>query len=364
MTAEGPVSYPDLVTVPFRDREKVCGMTQLLSSTRTVRRASSPYLQGGDTLTMNNQTRQEINVGIDVSKHHLDIHILPSNESFQVSNDSAAFEQTCAKLKSLLPDRVVVEATGRMEKAFVQACVECELPVVVINPLRIRRFASAIGYLAKTDQLDAMVIARFGEAVKPTPRPISDQSSSQIRDLLTRRRQLVVMATMEKNRLGNMPDNMYASIEAVLCTLQQQTKEIEQQLDQCIRRATQWQQKQAILLSTPGIGPVSCYTLLADLPELGVLDNKQIAALVGVAPLNRDSGKYRGARRIYGGRKHIRTTLYMATVAAIRCNPRIRAYYQHLRAEGKHAKVALTACMRKLITILNTMVKTEQMWQA
>jgi transposase len=313
---------------------------------------------------MNSQITQEINVGVDVSKTQLDFYIRPVGITLSTPNTPQGYQTALDRLKGYSITRIVIEATGRLERGFVKACLVQGLPVVVINPMRIRRFASAVGILAKTDQLDARVIAHFGESVAPTPRHMNHQEDNQISELLVRRRQLTVMSTMEKNRLGIMPACLQDSIEKVLATLQQQIKDIEQQLEQRIQQMAKWQKKLDVLLSTPGIGKVTSYTLLADLPELGQLDNKQIAALVGVAPLNKDSGKYRGSRSIYGGRKQVRTVLYMATLAAIRCNPRIRTYYQSLRTRGKHAKVALIACMRKLITILNTMIRTEQMWHA
>ena len=313
---------------------------------------------------MNTCVSQPIHVGVDVSKHTLDVHVLPSNDAFQVDNNEAGIAQLFLKLAKLSIARIVVEATGRMERPLGEACLAQGLPVVVTNPLRVRRFASAIGLLAKTDRLDAKLIALFGETVKPTPRLMCDEMSNQIKDLLTRRRQLNTLSTMEKNRLGIMPVHLHDSIQVMIDTIQLQIASIEVKLDALILKATEWREKQSIIQSVPGVGKVTAYTLLADLPELGQVNNKQISALAGVAPMNRDSGRYRGKRAIQGGRKHVRTALYMATLSAIRCNPKIRPYYLHLKQQGKHGKVVMTACMHKLLIHLNAMMKSGQAWQA
>lgn len=313
---------------------------------------------------MNTQNTIEINVGVDVSKVALDFHTLPNNQSFQVSNNKVGIKKAITRLTKLNPARIVIDATGRMETAFVRACVEAELPIAVINPLRLRRFACALGIVAKTDTLDAKVTATFAEMVKPTIRPINDEASQYIKDLLVRRQQLSDLCAMEKNRLSIMPEGITESIQDVIDYLKQSQKSIEIQLDEAIKQNTQWDEKLSILKSIPGVGMVTVYIMLGHLPELGLLNNKEIAALVGVAPMNRDSGSYRGARRIRGGRKAIRKTLYMATLAAVRCNPVIRMYYQRLMKEGKYFKVAMTACMRKLVVIMNAMVRDGKSWQS
>lgn len=303
-----------------------------------------------------------INVGVDVSKSFLDICTLPGGRLFQVANSESGVAKAVARLVPLKPERLVIEATGRMERRFVVACVKASLPVVVINPLRLRRFATALGVMAKTDALDATVIARFGEIIKPDIRPINSKNAEQIRDLLTRRQQLGELCSMEKNRLTIMPEAITDSILTVIACLKQQQKIIEQQIDRLIQKNTQYREKCELLLGVPGIGKVMCYTLLGHLPELGQLTSREVAALVGVAPMNRDSGAFKGQRRIRGGRKTVRKVLYMAALAAVRCNPVIRQFYQRLINQGKLFKVAITACMRKLMTILNAMVRDNHPW--
>lgn len=313
---------------------------------------------------MNTKNTIEINVGIDTSKITLDFHILPSNKAFHVKNNQAGIAKAIARLTKLHPTRVVIEATGRMEKLFVNSCVEANLPIVVINPLFIRRFASAYGVIAKTDALDAKVIALFAERIRPDVRLINDKESQFINDLLTRRQQLSDMCTMEKNRLTIMPEMLSDSIQDTIKHLEQEQQSIEKRLDKGIKDNTQWDEKYNVLKSIPGVGDITVYTLLGQLPELGRLNPKEIAALVGVAPMNRDSGTYKGQRRIRGGRRSVRKILYMATLSAIRCNPIIRAKYKQLKQSGKLFKVAVTACMRKLIVIMNAMIRDGHCWQS
>lgn len=312
---------------------------------------------------MNTINKTPINIGVDVSKTQLDFHILPDNSSFHVSNDHEGIKKAITQLAEIQPERIVVEATGRMEKAFVHACLEAALTVVVINPLRLRRFASALGILAKTDQLDAQVIAQFAETVKPEVRPIDDNTSCYIKDLLIRRRQLTELCSMEKNRLSIMPESLHGSISTIISAIKQQQKIVEDLLDKAITTHAQWNEKMLLLETVPGVGKITVYTLLGHLPELGKLNHKQIAALVGVAPMNRDSGSYKGQRRIRGGRHTVRKVLYMATITAVRCNPVIHRYYQQLIDSGKAFKVAITACMRKLIVIMNAMLRDKKAWQ-
>lgn len=311
---------------------------------------------------MKKQNQVSANVGVDVAKSHLDIHVRPGCHQMSVSNDSLGIQQAIAFIQTQNPERIVVESTGRYQDAFVQACQAAQLPIIVISAVKVRRFACALGLLAKTDRLDAAVIAHFAEAVQPACRPLSDETGRQIKDLIARRRQLLDMVRMEKNRRHVMPDSLQQSIAQVLQCLILQIQLVQAQLEALISSNANWESKQMVLLSVPGIGPVLTHTLLADLPELGQLNSKQIASLVGVAPMNQDSGQYRGKRAIKGGRKHVRTALYMSTIAAIQYNPVIAKHYRNLRAQGKHAKVAITACMRKLIVILNAMLKSGSPW--
>jgi len=302
-------------------------------------------------------------VGIDVSKGLLDVAVLPEGESWSATNDEEGITQVVKRLKSLRPRLVVLEATGGMETALVGAAATARLPVVVVNPRQVRDFAKSVGALAKTDAIDARVLARFAEAVRPEVRPLKDKEASQLSALIARRRQLVEMLTSEKNRLGSAPEAIHPSLEEHIEWLEQRLTDINGKLRKAIKKSPVWRAKEQLLRTAPGVGAVLSATLVAGLPELGALNRKRIAALVGVAPFNRDSGKYRGKRCIWGGRGSIRAVLYMATLAATRFNPAIRAFYLRLCAAGKEKKVALTACMRKLLTILNAMVKTGTPWQ-
>jgi transposase len=302
-------------------------------------------------------------VGIDVSKGLLDVAVLPEGESWSATNNEEGITQVVKRLKSLRPRLVVLEATGGVETALVGAAATARLPVVVVNPRQVRDFAKSVGSLAKTDAIDARVLARFAEAVRPEVRPLKDKEASQLSALIARRRQLVEMLTAEKNRLGTAPEAIHPSIEEHIEWLEQRLTDINGRLKKAIRKSPVWRAKEQLLRTAPGVGPVLSATLVAGLPELGALNRKRIAALVGVAPFNRDSGKYRGKRCIWGGRGSIRAVLYMGTLAATRFNPVIRAFYLRLCAAGKEKKVALTACMRKLLTILNAMAKTGTPWQ-
>ncbi|HVP49855.1 MAG TPA: IS110 family transposase, partial [Candidatus Bathyarchaeia archaeon] len=285
-------------------------------------------------------------VGIDVSKGLLDVAVLPEGEAWSATNDEEGITQVVKRLKSLRPRLVVLEATGGMETAFVGAAATARLPVVVVNPRQVRDFAKSVGALAKTDAIDARVLARFAEAVRPEVRPLKDKEASQLSALIARRRQLVEMLTSEKNRLGSAPEAIHPSLEEHIEWLEQRLTDINGKLRKAIKKSPVWRAKEQLLRTAPGVGAVLSATLVAGLPELGALNRKRIAALVGVAPFNRDSGKYRGKRCIWGGRGSIRAVLYMATLAATRFNPAIRAFYLRLCAAGKEKKVALTACMR------------------
>ncbi|RMG50666.1 MAG: IS110 family transposase [Gammaproteobacteria bacterium] len=307
-------------------------------------------------------TENQINVGVDAGKAQLDIFVRPLEQSFSVANNAAGIRQAVLRLRKIKPARIVIEATGRLELAFVLAAQQAKLPVTVANPVQVRRFAGALGQVAKTDTQDARVIAHFGEAMQPEPTPLKPEKARRVSDLLARRNQLLDMSTMEKNRLSILPKSLHASLNRHLKQLQAEVGRIEAQLDKLIASLPEWQAKRDLLMSVKGVGPVLTYTLLSDLPELGELNRRQIAALVGVAPMNRDSGDYRGRRHIRGGRARVRTVLFMAIMSAVQSNAKLKQYYLKLKAAGKPPKVALVACMRKLLTILNTMVRNGQHW--
>lgn len=304
----------------------------------------------------------EINVGVDTSKAQLDLYIRPLDQFFSVPNTPAGVREAIQRLKKIKPTRIITEATGRLELPFVVAAQKASLSVTVANPMHIRKFAQALGQLAKTDRLDARVIAHFGDAVKPDPTQLKPENVRLISDLLARRSQLLDMSTMEKNRLSILPKALHASLNRHLKYLQAEVKKVERQLDQLIDKTPQWQEKRDLLMSVNGVGKILTYTLLSDLPELGRLNRKQIAALVGVAPMNRESGNYQGKRRIRGGRARVRTVLFMAIMSAIQSNPKLKRNYLKMKAAGKPPKVAIVACMRKMLTILNVMMKTGQHW--
>jgi transposase len=308
-------------------------------------------------------TSSPLFVGIDVAKAALDIALRPSDQLWQVIYDDAHVEALVTQLSELSPTLIVVEATGGLERTLVMALVVAGLPVVVINPRLARDFAKAIGRLAKTDRIDAQVLAHYGEAIRPSRRPLPDADTQQFRALVDRRRQLIDMMSAEQSRLNTSPARIRDSIESHLTWLRQQVASLDDDLDRLLQASPLWRERDAILQSTPGVGPVLSRTLISQLPELGDLNRQEIAALVGVAPFNRDSGTWRGRRTIWGGRATVRAVLYMSTLVATRHNPVIREFYERLLAAGKATKVALTACMRKLLTILNAMVKNQQRWQ-
>jgi len=313
---------------------------------------------------MNNSENQTlINIGVDVGKANLDIALHPSGQFFTIPNSRTHIRELVKILKGFPIERIVVEATGRYEHALVQACSKAGLPIIVVNPVSVRRYAQAIGVLAKTDRIDAQVIAQYAAKLEPEFRSIPDKTSHKIRDLLARRSQLMEMSTMEKNRLQIMPKSLHSSIKSLLKTLQTQIKSITRQIEQEVAKVDHWQTKTDILTSVPGVGKVLAFTLLSELPELGELNRKEIAALVGVAPINRDSGKLTGKRRIRSGRHRVRTVMFMAMLSAIQCNPVFKQFYERLKAQGKPPKVALIACMRKMVVMLNTMVKNQEPWR-
>lgn len=304
-------------------------------------------------------------VGIDVSKASLEVAVRPEGGGFQVGNEEAGISECINRLRELKPQLVVVEATGGLETALVAAAAVAQLPIVVVNPKQVRHFAKATGRLAKTDRIDAAIIAHFGEAVRPELRPIEGEASERLTALLSRRRQVLEMIVAEKNRLASTREKQVRQrITYHLHFLKQELGELDDDLDVEVRSSPAWREKDDLLRSVPGVGRVLARTLLAELPELGQLDRKRIAALVGVAPMNNDSGSLHGQRHIQGGRARVRTALYMAALVASRFNPRLKRFYESLRARGKGGKVALTACMRKLLVILNAMVRDRRPWSA
>jgi len=299
-----------------------------------------------------------------VSKKQLDVAVHPGQDQWSVTNDDAGVRVLLARVQAVKPYRILVEATGKLEGLVVAALAAAELPVVLINPRQVREYARARGQLAKTDRIDAMILARFASDLQPELRPLPDAQTQALGDLLARRRQLIEMRTAETNRLGTTTvRGIQREIKTHVRWLDKRLAGLDQELEAAIKASPLWQHKDALLRSTPGVGPVMSRTLLADLPELGQLDRKRIATLVGVAPLNRDSGRMRGRRSVWGGRAQVRTVLYMATQSAIRSNAAIRAFHQRLVAAGKKPKVAIVACMRKLLTILNAMVRDNTPWR-
>ena len=301
-------------------------------------------------------------VGIDVSKDRLDVAVRPTGEAWQVSHDPQGISSLTQRLRELAPQLVVVEATGGMELALTGELAAAGLPVAVVNPRHVRDFARAGGQLAKTDSLDAQVLAHFAEAMRPAPRGLPDASAQELRALVARRRQLVEMTTAEKNRMRIATPRVRPKVEEHIRWLEDSLKELDKDLADLIRSSPMWSTTEKLLRSAPGVGPILSMTLLSGLPELGALNRGEIAALVGVAPFNRDSGTLRGTRKVWGGRGQVRAVLYMATLVATRFNPVLRDFYQRLCAAGKPKKVAITACMRKLLTILNVMVKHHRHW--
>jgi len=307
---------------------------------------------------------KEIFIGIDVSKDNLEVFVKPLGQRPAFAQTEDGLLLMIDFVQSFSPRLVVLEATGGLERAAVGALGAKGLPVVVINPRQIRDFAKAKGILAKTDKLDAEVIAEFAEAIRPEIRPLKPQETQELEALVTRRRQVVQMITAEKERLPTAVRATKKDIEAHIQWLEKRRDKLNKDLERKIQNTPLWRAKDEILQSPKGVGPVLSHMLLAKMPELGTLNRKQAGKLVGVAPLNRDSGKFRGKRTVWGGRAEIRSVLYMATMSAIRSNPVIRVFYQRLIEAGKPHKVAITACMRKLLTILNAMVKNNTPWRA
>ena len=305
----------------------------------------------------------EINIGIDTSQSQLDIAIRPTNDFFSVSNDEKGIAEAIKRIKPLAPKRVLIESTGRLEMAFACAAFKVGLPVVVCNAMMVHNFAKAAGQLAKTDKLDAFTIAHYGEAMQPSLTEIKPEKLQKISDLITVRSQCLHMSTKQKNRLKRMPKSVHAPIQRVLKSIQKEVAWIDKKLDNAISQVPEWQHNVDILMSAHGVGKVLAYTLLSELPELGRLNQRQVAALVGIAPMNRDSGNKSGKRYIRGGRHKVRTVLFVSMMSAIQHHPTIKPMYQRLVAAGKPKKVALIACARKQLTVLNAMMKNRTYWE-
>lgn len=301
-------------------------------------------------------------IGIDVSKATLDVAVLPTNQEMSVANTETGCRELIVMFKSLSPSLIILEATGGLETLVAGMLVAEGFRVVVVNPRQVRDFAKATGKLAKTDRIDAKIIARFGEAIKPEPRPFKDEESQALTALITRRRQIVDMITAEKNRLGSSHESVKNDIKETICWLESRLVDIDNDLSKTLSENIAWKEKSEILTSCKGIGKVVSSTLLCSLPELGSLNRREISALVGICPFNRDSGKMRGKRAIFGGRATVRAMLYMAAFSAKRFNPAIKSFYDRLIQAGKPHKVAMVACMRKLLTVLNAMLKNMEKW--
>ena len=302
-----------------------------------------------------------VNAAIEVGKHTLEVALGSDGQLFSELNQPRAIARLAKRLAKLDCERVLIEG-GSYQNVLVGALRAAELPVVIINPRRVREFAKSIGQLAKTDHIDARVLARYGERIQPPVRELPDEQNRALRGLWVRREQLIEMLVMEENRLEHAPKTLHRSLRAHIDYLRKQIKQTDNDLDREVRNSALWDRYE-LLSSVPGVGRVLSVALLSDLPELGRLNRREIAALVGVAPFNCDSGTLRGQRKIQGGRKRLRRSLYMATLASVRCNPVLRQFYQRLRASGKPAKVALVAAMRKLLLILNAMLKMQTIWR-
>jgi transposase len=301
-------------------------------------------------------------VGIDISKERVDVAIRPSGRSWSLPYDDMEMEELVRQLQEVTPAAVILEATGGIELPLAAALAAASLPVAVVNPRQVRDFAKSTGQLAKTDRLDARVLAHFGEAVRPPIRPLRDADTQILGAVLARRKQVTAILVAEKNRMSRAIPEVRPRIQGHITWLEQELKDLDGDLRESIRSSPVWREKDQLLRSVPGVGEQVSVTLLAELPELGTLGRKQIAALVGVAPFSRDSGPHRGKRAVWGGRARVRAALYMGALVASRWNPVIRDFYQRLQAAGKPKKLALTACMRKLLIILNCLVKTREHW--
>ncbi|MBO2696738.1 IS110 family transposase [Shewanella algae] len=311
---------------------------------------------------MNTNALQNINIGVDTGKSQLDIYIRPFDVFFTVPNNEKGIKQALATIKKHNPQRIVIEATGRLEMPFVLACTEAKLPIVRANPVHIKRFAGAIGRRAKNDRLDAQLIAHYGEAIKPDLTVIKAKNIRLMSDLVIRRNQLLAMQTMEKNRIQILPKHLHSTMTPILTAIKNQVSKIENKLVKLIEDCPEYQTKNTLLQSVPGIGNIAAASIISNVPELGYITNKQAASLIGVAPITRESGRYKGKRVIQGGRAQVRTVLYMAMMSAMQCNPVFKDTYARLLEAGKPKKVAIIACARKMVVILNSMLRDGIMW--
>lgn len=311
---------------------------------------------------MNTNALQNINIGVDTGKSQLDIYIRPFDVFFTVPNNEKGIKQALATIKKHNPQCIVIEATGRLEMPFVLACTEAKLPIVRANPVHIKRFAGAIGRRAKNDRLDAQLIAHYGEAIKPDLTVIKAKNIRLMSDLVIRRNQLLAMQTMEKNRIQILPKHLHSTMTPILTAIKNQVSKIENKLVKLIEDCPEYQTKNTLLQSVPGIGNIAAASIISNVPELGYITNKQAASLIGVAPITRESGRYKGKRVIQGGRAQVRTVLYMAMMSAMQCNPVFKDTYARLLEAGKPKKVAIIACIRKMVVILNSMLRDGIMW--
>lgn len=311
---------------------------------------------------MNTNTLQNINIGVDTGKSQLDIYIRPLDVFFTVPNNEKGIKQALTTIKKHNPQRIVIEATGRLEMPFVLACTEAKLPIVRANPVHIKRFAGAIGRRAKNDRLDAQLIAHYGEAIKPDLTVIKAKNIRLMSDLVIRRNQLLAMQTMEKNRIQILPKHLHSTMTPILTAIKNQVSKIENKLVKLIEDCPEYQTKNTLLQSVPGIGNIAAASIISNVPELGYITNKQAASLIGVAPITRESGRYKGKRVIQGDRAQVRTVLYMAMMSAMQCNPVFKDTYARLLEAGKPKKVAIIACVRKMVVILNSMLRDGIMW--
>jgi len=302
-------------------------------------------------------------VGIDVSKDRLDVHVRPTGEAFAVARDGEGLADLVARLKPLAPRLVAVEATGGFEMTVSAAIAGAELPLVVVNPAQVRHYAQALGRRAKTDAVDAEIIARFAEATRPEPRPLPDEATQALADLVTRRRQIIAMMVAERQRAGRLPKRLKRSCERVVRLLEKELAALDQDIDDTVRGSPAWREKEDLLASVPSVGDITARTLIAELPELGTLDRRKIGSLVGIVPFTRQSGRWQGKAFIGGGRPKVRAALFVATMSAVRHNPVIRAFRERLLAKGKPKMVVMVACMRKLLTILNAILRDRKPWQ-
>lgn len=311
---------------------------------------------------MNTSTLQNINVGVDTGKSQLDFYIRPLDIYFTVSNDDKGIKEAIKTIKKYSPERMVIEATGRLEMPFIIACAEANLPFVIANPIHVKRFAGATGRRAKNDRLDAELIAHYSEAIKPTLTQLRPENMRAMSDLVARRNQLLNMQTMEKNRLQILPKSLASTIKPILTAFKNQITKIELKIAKMIEECPEYQAKNMILQSMPGVGKIVAASIISNVPELGYITNKQAASLIGVAPITKESGRFKGKRTIQGGRSQVRTVLYMAMMSAMQCNPIFKRNYQRLLQQGKPKKVAIIACVRKMVVILNSMLRDGVMW--